>query len=159
MNVVSDTSSICYLILVGEIDLLPRLFGRIVIPPGVRDELAAPGAPEEVRAWTEEPPGWLEVHSVQSIPSSIALGLHAGEREVLALAIESGADLVVLDDLAARKRAAALGLKFTGLLGILDRAARLQMIDLREVIRRLRATSFRIAPALLHRLLLRHSDG
>jgi len=157
--VVSDTSSICYLILVGEVELLPRLFGKIVIPPSVRDELEAPGAPEEVRAWIEMPPEWLDVQSVKSIPSSIALGLHVGERDVLALANESGADLVILDDRAARQRAADLGLNFTGLLGVLDRAARKQQIDLRQAIRRLRNTNFRIAPALLHRLLMRHSDG
>ena len=78
---------------------------------------------------------------------------------MLALANELGADLVILDDGAARKKAADLGLHFTGLLGILDRAARKQLIDLKRAIRRLRDTSFRIAPALLHRLLVRHIDG
>ncbi len=113
MIVASDTSSICYLISIGEVDLLPRLFGQIVIPPRVRDELAPPGAPEEVRVWIEVPPDWLKVQSVTAVPSSITIGLRAGERDVLALAIGSGVDLVILDDQAARRRAAELGLKFT----------------------------------------------
>lgn len=159
MIVVSDTSSICYLILIGEVEVLPLLFGRVIIPPSVRDELTAPGAPEEVRAWIDSSPEWLEVQPVRSVPSSITPGLHAGERDVLALANELGADLVILDDGAARKKAADLGLSFTGLLGILDRAARKQLIDLKRAIRRLRKTSFRIAPALLHRLLVRHVEG
>lgn len=156
MIVVSDTSSICYLILIGEIDLLPRLFGHIIIPPRVREELSAPGAPETVRAWIERPPAWLKVQPVKVAPSPPALGLHAGESEVLALASETNADLVILDDQVARRRAADLELKFTGLLGVLDRAARMQLIDLRQAVRRLQNTSFRVAPKLLHRLLARH---
>lgn len=78
---------------------------------------------------------------------------------MLALANQLGADLVILDDGAARKKAANLELNFTGLLGILDRAAREQLVDLKRAIRRLRNTSFRIAPALLHRLLVKHVDG
>ena len=159
MIVVSDTSSICYLILIGEVEILPQLFGRVIIPPSVRDELAAPGAPKEVRAWIDRCPEWLEIQPVRSVPLSIALGLDMGERDVLALANEAGADLVILDDGAARNRAADLGLSFTGLLGVLDRAARKQLIDLKRAIRRLRNTSFRIAPALLHRLLMRHVDA
>lgn len=40
MIVVSDTSPPCYLILIGQIDLLPQLYGQVVIPEAVRDELA-----------------------------------------------------------------------------------------------------------------------
>ena len=156
MIVVSDTSTICYLILIGEVDLLPGLFGHVFIPPSVRDELAAPGAPEQVRAWIEEPPEWLAVRAAESVHPRTEHGLHAGEREVLALANDLAADLVLFDDRLARQRAAEVGLRFTGLLGILDRAARKHLIDLRQAIRRLRRTSFRIAPALLHRLLMKH---
>ena len=159
MIVVSDTSSICYLILIDEVHLLPQLFEQIIIPPRVRDELLAPGSPEEVRAWMEEAPDWLKIQGARLVPTAVAVGLHAGERDVLALAIELPADLVILDDGAARRRAAELGLKFTGLLGVLDRAARRQRIHLRQAIWRLRKTNFRIHPALLHRLLVRHTDG
>jgi predicted nucleic acid-binding protein len=157
--VVSDTSAICYLILIGEIDLLPALFGKILIPQRVRSELASPGAPEEVRAWIEAPPEWLEIRAATSDLDPASDDIHAGELEVLALANDLPADLVILDDRAARQQAAALGLRFTGLLGVLDRAARRRQVDLRRAVSRLRRTNFRVAPALLRSLLRRHSQS
>jgi hypothetical protein len=62
--VVSDTSAICYLILIDAIDLLPQLFGELVIPPAVHQELTSHGAPETVRSWVEEAPAWLQIRSV-----------------------------------------------------------------------------------------------
>jgi predicted nucleic acid-binding protein len=41
MTVVCDTSPICYLILIRQIDVLPQLFGQVLIPAAVRDELLA----------------------------------------------------------------------------------------------------------------------
>jgi predicted nucleic acid-binding protein len=43
--VVSDTSPIKYLVLIEEIDLLPQLFGRVIIPQAVLDELQKPRNP------------------------------------------------------------------------------------------------------------------
>ncbi len=48
MIVVSDTSPLNYLILIGEEELLPKLFGRVVIPNAVFGELQAAGASEKV---------------------------------------------------------------------------------------------------------------
>jgi predicted nucleic acid-binding protein len=63
MTVVSDTSPLCYLLLIDLIDLLPELYGRVVIPEAVRDELAAPEAPTIVQNWIAQPPDWLEVQT------------------------------------------------------------------------------------------------
>ena len=49
MIVVSDTSPLCYLLLIDLIEVLPQLFGRVIIPQTVRDELLAPAAPQVVR--------------------------------------------------------------------------------------------------------------
>ena len=40
MIVVADTSPICYLLLIGGISLLPQLYGQVLIPQAVRQELA-----------------------------------------------------------------------------------------------------------------------
>jgi predicted nucleic acid-binding protein len=56
--VVADTSPICYLVLIGEVEILPALFEKIVVPTAVRDELAHAGAPEAVRNWMRAPPRW-----------------------------------------------------------------------------------------------------
>jgi predicted nucleic acid-binding protein len=56
MIVVADASPICYLILIGEVELVPKLFGRVFVPQAVVAELLAAGAPAGVylmaRMWT-----------------------------------------------------------------------------------------------------------
>jgi predicted nucleic acid-binding protein len=49
MIIVSDTSPINYLVLIREIELLPKLFGEVVIPQAVLDELKQEGTPEAVK--------------------------------------------------------------------------------------------------------------
>jgi predicted nucleic acid-binding protein len=49
MLVVSDTSPLCYLLLIDQIDLLPKIYGRVVIPQAVRDELADERSPQLVK--------------------------------------------------------------------------------------------------------------
>ena len=53
MIAVSDTSPICYLILIGEIDILPRLFDQVLVPQAVLTELRHVDAPEPVRDWVQ----------------------------------------------------------------------------------------------------------
>lgn len=72
MIVVSDTTPINYLILIGQIETLKELFGHIVIPEAVWDEFHNPGTPEIVRAWADSTPDWLEVReSSQSFLTSV----------------------------------------------------------------------------------------
>src|SRR2546422_3374932 len=59
--VVDDTSPLNYLVLIEAIDLLPRLYRRVLIPQEVFQKLREPGAPPPVSAWIDEPPDWLEV--------------------------------------------------------------------------------------------------
>jgi predicted nucleic acid-binding protein len=56
---VSDTSPLCYLALLGEIDLLAALFDQVLVPPGVAKELTTQGAPLDVRSWFEARSLWL----------------------------------------------------------------------------------------------------
>ena len=61
MIVIADTSPINYLILIGEIEILPKLYGRILVPPSVCGELKSLDAPKLVRLWIAQPPyspGW-----------------------------------------------------------------------------------------------------
>lgn len=71
MLVVADSSSINFLIQIEHIDVLPRLFGRVVIPPEVAAELSHRKTPETVRKFMASPPPWLETkpaHNIESIP-------------------------------------------------------------------------------------------
>jgi len=58
MIIVSDTSPINYLILIGQIDLLPQLFEQIIIPQAVYNELSDSLAPLSVQTWTVDTPSW-----------------------------------------------------------------------------------------------------
>jgi predicted nucleic acid-binding protein len=59
--IVSDTSPIRYLVLIGEASLLEQLYGRILIPLAVYAELQQPQTPDVVRAWAQAVPAWVEV--------------------------------------------------------------------------------------------------
>ena len=126
MIVVSDTSPLNYLVLIEEVEVLPALFGRVVVPPAVVEELQAPGAPDAVKAWIAAPPSWLEVRSPESTGTSLALG--RGEREAICLASELSA-LCLIDDRKARREAERMGVRVTGLLGILAEARDRGLID------------------------------
>ena len=65
--VVADTSPLRYLIQIGQIDLLPRLFESIYLLLVVADELGHPSAPPASRAWMQQAPGWLEVIPVVDV--------------------------------------------------------------------------------------------
>jgi predicted nucleic acid-binding protein len=157
MLVVSNTSPISYLVVIEQIELLPRLFGYILIPETVWDELASPKAPLVVQKWIASPPTWLTVHSISTQPDSELLKLDAGECAAILLAESLKADLILLDDLAARRLAVSRGLAITGILGILDRAATENWIDLTLAIERLQQTNFRTSTAIVQDLLQKHA--
>ncbi len=158
MIVVSNTSPICYLVLIDEIDVLPRLYGQVIIPEAVRDELRASGSPAVLQNWIAHPPDWLEIQSVVMSPDEVLEALDFGEREAILLAERLEADLIILDERAARRVAAERGLKVVGLLGILAQSAKRKLIDLPAAIERLRQTRFRASSSLLQSLLDRHRD-
>lgn len=157
MLVVSNTSPISYLIVIQHIDLLPRLFECILIPETVREELASPKAPPAVHQWIAAPPTWLTIHSTSIQPDSDLLKLDAGECAAILLAESLKADLILLDDLAARRLAAHRGLALTGVLGVLDRAASENWIDFAVAIERLQQTNFRTSTAIVQELLQKHA--
>lgn len=158
MLVVSNTSPLSNLALIGRLELLREQLGTISIPPGVRTELsfhphaAARSALEQALAER-----WLRVVPfVGAVPIELASALDLGEAEVLTLALERKADLVLLDESAARLKARQLGLAHTGVLGVLRQARQTKHIaSLKTEILRLRAEArFFISPALERRLLI-----
>ena len=153
MIVVSDTSPLNYLILVGAEEVLPLVFGTVLAPPAVLLEMQHPKAPEKVRQWAISPPVWLEVRSPASTLRFEHLGL--GELEAIALAMEIQANGVLIDDRAALAIASELGLSCLGTLAVLDLAAEKGLVDVRAVISELRKTSFHAAQQLIERLIER----
>lgn len=121
MIIVSDTSPLTALLQIEQADLLSLLFGKVLIPPAVEKELLRDH---------ERLPGWLEVQSPSVLPSAISEEkLDAGETEALALALEVRADTVLMDERLGRRVALKLGLRVTGVLGVLVLAKRNGFID------------------------------
>ena len=87
-----------YLVVLGQVDLLPTLFGQVIIPLAVVGELQHSKAPAAVRAWIASPPPWLDMRPSSLLPDAVLLRLDPGEREALLLAQELRADLVLVDD-------------------------------------------------------------
>ena len=159
-RVVADTGPLNYLVLTGDIELLPKLFGRILTPPAVRDELIDRDAPAAVRTWIAQAPDWLEVRPSPDIRRDdlVTSRLDRGERAAIALALTVNADLVLMDDQEGVGVARREGLVVTGTLGVLDLAARRGIIDLAEAFARLKATSFYYRQGLLDALLAQHRE-
>jgi len=152
VTVVSDTSALSYLVLIGHIEVLRGSSGSLTIPEEVARELRHPKAPAPIREWIASAPDWLVVHPTgeTDLPKGPALSrLHPGERAAIQLAERAGAILVLLDDRAARTAAEACGLTVTGVLGVLKTASAEGLLHLPEAIERLRRTNFRASPALL----------
>ena len=158
MTVVSDTTPLHYLVLIGAANVLPALFGRVLIPEVVRAELVHPHAPSVVRVWTKRAPPWLDIHPDPPAPETPLTRLGAGEAAAITLAETLRADLVLLDERAGRAVAASRGLRVTGTLGVLDAAASRGLVALPDAVARLRATNARFAPTLLRDLLARHTE-
>jgi predicted nucleic acid-binding protein len=153
MIVVSDTTPINYLVLIDEIELLPTLFGKIIIPQSVLIELQRPEAPQIVRQWLADNPNRLEIKTAFSIDSTINLG--AGECEAISLAKELNADLILIDDRKARLAAIERGLTVAGTLNILELASIKNLLELSEVFDKLKNTNFRVSQILLDEALER----
>ena len=87
MLVVSDTSPLNYLVLIQQAILLPALYGRVIIPSAVYEELQRSQTPAEVRQWVVHPPAWLTVQQPQqTLYAGQFSKLSAGEREAIPLA-------------------------------------------------------------------------
>lgn len=142
--VVADTSPVRYLVLIGEVRILPALFEKIIIPTAVRDELTHPGAPQSVRNWMYALPPWLEVLPAPISPLDNGLeGLDEGEKAALALAASLKADLILLDDREGVRAARNKGFRVVGTLRVLRLAAQRGFLDWDDAFDRLKRTNFR----------------
>lgn len=147
MVVVADTSPLRYLIEIGAVDVLPRLYESVFTPPETLRELELAHFPHIARAWAARPPSWLKVAS----PSEIRFldRLHTGEASAISLARDCSANLVLIDDRDGTAVARDNGLQTLGTLGILREAGVREYLNFDASIEALVKTRFRCTPALL----------
>lgn len=120
MIVVSDTSPITNLLQIGELDLLRRIFGEIIVPIQVFNELCQIESQKNVLGKQE----WIKfaTPSNRKLKDELLEKLDEGESEAIALAIELKADYLLMDEQAGRLIAQNYGIKVTGILGVLIQA-------------------------------------
>ena len=116
-KVIVNSTPVIGLANIGRLDVLRQMYGTITIPQAVFDEIKSPSVQRQVNANRD----WIRVEQISdtSQKQMYRAKLHAGEVEVMILAQEKKADLVILDDNAAKKTAKFLGLRVIGTLGIL----------------------------------------
>ena len=129
MIIVSDTSPISGLLVIGRLDLLPRIYGKVIIPQVVFEELLAlEGYGYNLEELHEAP--WLELAEPSDKQLVVKLNeeLDKGESAAIALALELNANYLVIDEKQGRTVAESLGIEIIGLVGILIEAKELGII-------------------------------
>lgn len=126
MEVVSNTSPVIFLSKIGSLELLDQCFSATFIPEAVLLELR------------DQPlPAFIQMSAISVYGNAFVSGalgrLHRGELEAMILAQEINADLVVMDDFLARKKAKRLGLRVIGTVGILLLAHRRGLLSATKV--------------------------
>lgn len=149
MIIVSDTTPLNYLAIIGKIEILERLAGRVLIPQAVYNELQDPKTPQQVREWIDSRPLWVEVRQADTSLFTPQKKIGKGETEAIALAIELKAEALLIDDRNGIKEAHRLQIPTLRLFTILEEAAKLELLDLPEAIDRMMKTNFHMPPAKL----------
>ncbi len=139
------TNSTCLIGLerIGQLDLLPQVFSTVFAPPTVAAEVRSPLS-------------WLTVQAVQNLAvvATLRTQMDAGEAEAIALAMELGDVILILDDKKARRVAQQIGLRVIGTVGMLLRAKRQGVIgEIKPLLTALIQADFRIADAIIREAL------
>lgn len=151
-KVVVDTTPIIALASIQHLDVLTDLYGEILIPPTVKAELLTGSRAGRAELLNVD---WIrERELLDPFKPLLLTDLGGGEAEVLVLAEELKADLVIIDELQARRYARYLRLPLTGTLGVLLRAKNEGLIEeIATLIDRLKRNGIRLADALIEEVL------
>ena len=157
--VIADTGPLIALARVGELDLLRRLYRRIVVPPAVHNELAIdsnrPGAKVLAGVFAA---GWADVVEVTEASVRLELDqlLGPGEAEAIALAEQEDTRFLLIDDARGRRTARSRGVPVVGVAGVLLAAkSRGELSAVSPVLDRLSSAGYRLSPRLVAGTLLR----
>lgn len=139
-KVVCNTTPILSLLKIGQLSLLEKLYTNVIIPEAVWKEVEAGKEGSYYADLTAL--SWIEIRGVQN-PTAVQYltDLDKGEAEVIVLAREINADLVIIDETTGRQYAQHFDLPLTGTLGILLRSKQSGYIPkIKPLLEQLRAT-------------------
>lgn len=148
-TIISDTSCLILLDKIGELQLLNKLFGRIIITTEIANE------------FNKELPDWFDVQcsTNKTYQRILEASLDKGESSAIALAIEQTDCLLIIDDLKGRKYAEQLGLKITGTLGVLVDAKLSGFLEsVRPTLEKIKTTDFRLTVDLEKKTLMKSGE-
>jgi len=143
--VVANSSCLIGLSKICRLDILQKLFGSVLIPFAVYEEVVIRGAGRSGSVEVAQA-DWIETRKIIDLLAfkTLRLTLGAGEAEAIVLASECAADFPILDDWRARQVALGLELPVVGMVALLDKAAEKGLLtDLPDVLRQLRRAGFR----------------
>ena len=156
MKVVCNSTPLIGLATIGRFDLLRSIFGRIVIAPAVWTETVTQGRIEGGARREVEAADWIDRVEVRDqLAVRVLLDeLDHGEAETIVLALEQGADWVVMDERKGRRKLERLGIPKIGTLGVLLKARQAAFIPtLRPKIARLRELGFSVSDSVVTSIL------
>jgi predicted nucleic acid-binding protein len=133
--IISDTTCLIGLTNIGQLDILRKMYGSVIITPEVTGEYGSPL------------PEWIIIKAVSDIHKTVVFNkyIDLGESSAIALAMETGNVLLIVDDRRARQFALDFGLEITGTLGLLIRAYKNDVLqDIDSAVAGLRKTGFRL---------------
>ncbi len=143
-----NTSPLQYLHQLGCLDLLAQLYGNVLVPTAVVQELAQ-GAKFGIDLPTLENLSWVSlVPEDQQALARVSDKLGSGERAVIALGLTKTDPLLIIDDSEARRHANMYGLRVTGTLGVLLKAKQSgRIVAVRPLLDALEHVGFFLDPA------------
>lgn len=159
-RVIVNSMPLIVLCNIGELNILKQLYKEIVIPEAVFREVTEKedSACQKIKQSLD----WIHVETikVQSEKKMYRAKLHDGEVEVMILAQEGRwADLLIIDDNAAKKTAKYLGLPVTGTLGVLLKAKNLGYIEaVKPILEKMQKTGFYISQDVVRIVLSQASE-
>lgn len=119
MKVISNSSPLVDFTTLGRLDLLQKIYGTLVIPEAVYQEVRVVGQGYPGRAAIEQA-NWIVRETVSDRTAVAALhSLGRGEAEAIILAVENPGALLIVDDRRGRLAALNMGANIIGTLGVL----------------------------------------
>jgi predicted nucleic acid-binding protein len=157
--IVTDSSPLVALALVGQLELLDKLFKYVIIPETVYHEAAEEGKPgsAEIAAWGK---GKLSKAQDQNIVEAFMISLDPGESEALAIYDEAKADYLLIDEKKGRKTAMVKGMNVIGSIGVLLMAKQEGLVaEVKPLMERLRRSTVYFSDSLLDLAISRAGES
>ncbi len=156
MKVISNTTPLIGLASIGQFELLHKLFGEIIIPKAVYDEVVIAGREEGGAKREVSAADWIKTVAVEDqLAVEVLLDeLDRGEAEVIILAREMNAEWTLMDEKKGRRKLAQLEMKKIGTVGILLKAKEIGEIEsVGPGLAKLRENGFSISQYVVDRVL------